>query len=177
MKDINNYAMKILAEHGCDCYTYGNCASECVMKDLKEAYPKGMEFPYIEVANAILNISRPRPITRSPWRLVWDTDSDCDGVDFGTFAIAKSNSEDLLLEWMAQTRQGWKDVWNPTDDELDGYNYMIETCSVSVHNYDPNTDEYTEFWSPDQRDLERLGWRELTREAIDEERKSAPQHD
>ena len=177
MKKVDNYAMQILAEHGCDCYTYGNCASEQVMEDLKEAYPKGMEFPYIEVANAILNISRPRPIVRAPWRLVWETDDDCDGIDFNAFAQAKGNAEDLLVEWMSQTRQEWKDVWNPTDDELDDYNYMIVTCSVSVHNYDPNADEYAEFWSPTQEELEKLGWKELTRDDIENEWKGAPQHD
>lgn len=167
---LEQYAMKILVDHDCDCYTYGNCPSDNVLNDLKEAYPNGMDFPYIDVANAILNISRPRPITRSPWRMVWDNDSACDGVDCESFGAAKANAEDTLIEWMSQTRVEWKDAFDPTEEELDDYNYMICNCSVSVYEYDPDTDEYTEYWSPSCEDEEALGWKELTREDIAKEK-------
>ena len=53
---LNAYAMKILSEHGCDCYTYGDEDAKHILEDLKTAYPNGMEYPYIEVANEILKM-------------------------------------------------------------------------------------------------------------------------
>lgn len=61
MKTINEYAMDILKEHGCDEYTYGGnhdfCKPERIAEDLKTAYPNGMAYPYMDVANAIREIS------------------------------------------------------------------------------------------------------------------------
>ena len=53
--NIREYAKKILDDHGCDQYTYGGEFSKHILNDLKTEYPNGMEFPYIDVANAILN--------------------------------------------------------------------------------------------------------------------------
>lgn len=169
-KSLEAYALQILADHNCDCYTYGNCPSETILSDLKEGYPDGMEYPYIDVANAILQISKPRPIKRAPYRMVWDTDSDCDGIDFESEGAAKCDAEDTLINWMVEERDLWKDPFNPTEDELDNYNYMIYNCSVYVTKYDPDTDEYEEVWSPSYEEEEKLGWKELTREDIEKER-------
>ena len=167
---VEEYAKKILADHGCDCYTYGGEFCKHVLEDLKEGYPDGMEYPYIDVANAILSISKVRPITRAPFRMVWDTDTDCDGFGCESFEAAKAYAEDTLVEWMCQQRSEWKDPFCPTEDELDEYNYMIWNCSVEVRKYDPMTDEYDEFWSPSYDDEEQLGWIELTREMIAKEK-------
>lgn len=167
---VEAYALAILAEHGCDCYTYGGEYGKHCLDDLKEGYPNGMEYPYVDVANAILAISRVRPIYRAPWHMVWDTDSCVDGIDYESFEAAKCSAEDTLLEWMCQFRDEWKDVFCPTEDELDEYNYQICNCSVSVYQYNPDTDEYEEYWSPSYEDEEQLGWRELTMEDIAKEK-------
>ena len=170
MENVENYALKILADSGCDCYTYGDETAKHLLDDLKEAYPDGMKFPYVDVANAILAISRPRPIYRAPWRMHWDTDDCCDGIDFESFGAAKCNAEDTLIEWMTQFRAEWEDCFCPTEDELDDYNYQIWNCSVSVTKYNPDTDEYEEYWSPSAEEEEQLGWRELTMEDIAKEK-------
>ena len=169
---VEAYALQILAEHGCDCYTYGGEFGKHVLEDLKEGYPDGMEYPYIDVANAILSISKVRPITRAPFRMVWDTDTDCDGIDCESLGAAKCMAEDTLVEWMVQERNEWADVFCPTEDELDSYNYMIWNCSVWVSKYNPDTDEYDEVWSPSYEDEEKLGWRELSMEDIEKEKQS-----
>lgn len=62
MLSIKEYAMDILKEHGCDEYTYGGteewCKAEKIAEELKQAYPNGMKYPYIEVAKAIRGISK-----------------------------------------------------------------------------------------------------------------------
>ena len=170
---VEAYAMKILAEHGCDCYTYGGESGETVLADLKEGYPEGMEFPYVDVANAIISISRVRPIKRSPYHMVWDTDNYTDGVDCDSLEQAKADAIDTLADWMAQARMEWKDVFSPTEEELDDYNYMICNFCVWVSKYDPHKDEYDEYWAPSYEDEEDIGWRELTMEDIEKEKAEA----
>ena len=167
---VEEYAKKILADHNCDEYSYGGTPGEEVLSDLKEAYPDGMEFPYIDVANAIIAMSKVKPIKRDPWQMVFDTDSDCDGIGFESFGAAKCDAEDTLVMWMCQERGEWKDPFCPTEDELDNYNYMIFNSSVEVRKYNPDTDEYDEYWSPSYEDEENLGWRELTPEIIAKEK-------
>ena len=170
---VEAYALAILAEHGCDCYTYGGESGAYVLKDLKEGYPDGMKYPYVDVANAILAISRMRPIYRAPYRMVWDNDSCCDGIDCESFDEAKAQAEDTLVEWMVQERNEWKDPFCPTEDELDNYNYMICSCSCSVYKYDPDADEYEEAEDAlDYEAEESIGWKELTMEDIAKEKEA-----
>ena len=168
---VEEYAKKILADHNCDEYTYGGEQGENILSDLKEAYPNGMDYPYVDVANAIIAMSRVKPIVRSPWMMCFDMESFCDGIGFESFGAAKCDAEDTLINWMCEERGKWKDIFSPSERELDDYNYMICTCSVEVRKYNPNTDEYEEVWSPSYEDEERLGWKELTMEAIKEEQK------
>ena len=104
---LENYAMKILADAGCDCFTYGGEYAGKIMDDLKEGWPNGMKFPYVDVANAILAISRLKPIARAPWRMMFETDNTCDGIDCASFEEAKANAEDTLVNWMAEEQGGW----------------------------------------------------------------------
>lgn len=164
---LENYALKILADSGCDCYTYGGEYSAKIMDDLKEGYPGGMEFPYIDVANAILEISRPKPIVRKPWRMAFETDDTVDGVDFDSFEAAKADAEDTLVNWMVEEQSKWRSE-KPTKEELEDYNYMICNCSVRVDRYNPTTDEYEEYWSPSCEEEEKIGWKEIKEENEDE---------
>ena len=159
METLENYAMKILADAGCDCHTYGGEASKHIMRDLKEAFPEGMEYPYtyIAVANAILAISRPEPIKRSPWRVHWDTDNCCDGYDCESFKAAKESALDTLIGWAVDERSGWKSN-EPTDEEKENWDYMIYNCGVAVYKYNPDTDEYEKFWHPSDEDCKSIGW-------------------
>ena len=60
--NINEYAMDILLENGCDEFTYGGndkwCKPEKIAEELKTAYPNGMKYPYMQVAKAIREISK-----------------------------------------------------------------------------------------------------------------------
>lgn len=171
-KAVIDYAWSILREHGCDEYTYSGEFSQYVLEDLKAGYPQGMEYPYIDVANAILSITKEKPIVRRPFVMVWDNDSCVDGIDFDSFEAAKGDALDTLIFWMTEQRRLWGDVFAPTEDELDDYNYMIENYSVHIDRYNPNTDEYDEFWYPSYEDEEDIGWKTLTMEDIAAEREA-----
>lgn len=167
---VESYALKILSDHGCDCYTYGGENAHTVLNDLKAGYPDGMEFPYVDVANAILAISKVKPIHKAPWVMVFDTGDNCDGIDHEFLEAAKDDARETLVNWMIWERQEWEaGVFCPTEDELDEYNYMICNSSVEVMKYNPMTDEYEEYWSPSYEDEESVGWKELTMEDIKRE--------
>ena len=158
MTKLETYARKILADHGCDIYTYGGEWSKNVLDDLKEAYPEGMEFPYVEVANAILEISRAKPIERKPWEVAWSTEDTSDGYCCDSFEEAKDGALDILATWQVEKIAEFKDSFNPTEEEIADYNYMIDNCYVEVHKYNPDTDEYEEYWEPSYEDEKSVGW-------------------
>lgn len=151
MKNLESYAMKILADSGCDMYTYGNDGQEKhLLNDLREAFPDGMEFPYIDVANAILSISRPRPIVKHPYMVTWENENDCDGYGVESFEAARTEAEDTLIGWMMES----------INDSDDDWNYMIYNCGVSVQKYNPANDKYEECWTPNYDELKAIGWEE-----------------
>jgi len=170
---VKEYAQKILADHGCNEHSYWGTDGEQVVSDLKEAYPAGMDHPYVDVANAILELSKPEPIKRAPWQMLFDNEECCDGIGFESFEAAKDDAIETLIKWMIWDREEWKaGPFDPTEDELDRYNYMICNCSVEVRKYDPETDEYEEYWGPSYEDEEEIGWKELTMEDIQKEKET-----
>lgn len=159
-KEVEEYARKILAEHGCDEYTYGDESAEAVLKDLKEAYKDGMSFPYVEVANAIKRISKPHLIERKPFCVMFDTDSFCDGFECDSFEYAKDEAIETLIDWMVEEYSNWEDDDNhiPTEQEKENWDYMIYNCSVYVEKYNEDTDEYEDYWYPSDEELKEIGW-------------------
>ena len=158
MTELETYARKILADHGCDIYTYGGEWSKYILDDLKKEYPDGMEFPYVDVANAILEISRAKPIERKPWQVVWSTEDCTDGYGCDSFDEANDSALDTLATWQAEKIAEFKDCFNPTEEEIDDYDYMIANFYVKVYKYNPNTDEYEEYWEPSYEDEKSVGW-------------------
>ena len=161
--NINEYALNILKEHGCDCYTYGGEFAKHCLADLKEAYPNGMEYPYVDVANAILAMSRPMPIVRKSYKVVWDNESCCDGHGCDTFEIAKSDVEEILVNWIVEEVATWKNN-KPSAENIENFNYMIYNCNAWVEKYNPDTDEYEEYWFPNDEFLKSIGWEEIKEE-------------
>lgn len=155
--DLEKYALSILNDKGCDIYTYGGEYSKYLLDDLKTAYPDGMKYPYIDVANAILAISHPRPIERVLWKMVWETDSCVNSEVCASFEEAKSRAEDTLVEWACAEQAQWKsDI--PTAEEAVSWNRMINNCGVRVVKYNKASDGYDDYWVPSREELADLGW-------------------
>ena len=157
-KVLKDYARQILADHGCNEYTYGDTPAETILSDLKEGYPDGMDYPYIDVANAIMAVSKRKPIKRDTWHAIWDNVHCCDGFDTPSLAQGKQDALDLLIEWMVQERAEWASD-TPTGEEADHWNYMIYNFSAGVSKYNPDTDEYEEYWYPSDKQKARIGWK------------------
>ena len=155
-----DYAWKILAENGCDCYTYGECDSEWCIRDLKMAYPDGMEYPYLEVANAILSISRRRPLVRPPYRIVWDsgTTHASDVIPEDSIWKAQAVALYTLSDWVECFREEWPDDSTVSPEQAEAWNRMIEEDTIWVEEYHRETDTYVTCWAPTEEDLQRIGW-------------------
>ena len=158
--DLMNYAMEILTKAGCDCYTYGGEQAKYLLKDLKTEYPNGMKFPYVDVANAILSISRPEPIVRAPWEMVWSTDDCTDGERYDSFEAARESALDTLIHWAVWERSRWGSEI-PNEGEKESWNYMIYNFYTEVRKYDPDKDEYVEYWVPSYAEEKMIGWEEI----------------
>lgn len=154
-KAILDYALKILEDAGCDKHTYALEPDDVIMDDLKKAFPGGMEYPYVDVANAIIAVSERKPIYRAPWRVLFDSGESVDGIDAETLEEAK----ELVIE----TYYTWMEEEESTRD-CESWNEMIYSCSAVVGKYCPETDEYDEYWYPSDEELEAIGWKELTEE-------------
>lgn len=156
---VEEYAKKILSDNGCDEYSYGDEYSKYIMDDLKTGYPDGMEFPYIDVANAILAMSHPKPIVRKPYVVRWYTDSDSDEYGCDSLEEAMYDAEDMLVNWQVAEMSEWSED-GPTEEQEESWDYMIFNCGVSVWKYNPDTDEYEEeVWEPDD-EFPRVAWEE-----------------
>lgn len=163
--NVNVYAMQILAENGCDCHTYWNCDPEELINDLKERYPKGMQFPYVEVANAILEITRAPKIIRKKYKVAYNTENFCDATK-GTDDLKEAMKQtiNILKQWIEQykielelTKQN-----NGTKEEIkeikESWNSMIENCWAEVQMYNETKDEYETCWTPTSKELKQIGW-------------------
>lgn len=159
---LEEYARHILAENDCNEYTYGGPGAEDLLDDLKEIYtPDKMLYPYIDVANAILAISHPKPIKKSPYRIIVDM-GDYYGPcrDMNTYEEAVSCFIECYMSLMGETMEEWKDIDNPTFEEKEDWNCMIDECVVSIERYNPKTDEYEEVHDKAlDAKLEEIGWR------------------
>ena len=165
IEELKEYAEKILTDSGCDCYSYGNVSdSEVLLEDLKTEFPNGMKFPYIDVANAILAISRPKPIKRAPWRMVWETEHTVDGIDCDSEEEAKARALNILVSWQTDFVSHilfFTKLEDMTDKQKEDWNDMIYNCGVSVCKYNINTDEYEEYWRPSYEEKKEVNWVEI----------------
>lgn len=158
---LNELAWQILRDADCDEYTYGGAESANILTDLMSVYePKDLApYTYLEVANEILSFSHPRPIERKPFKVQWDTD-DCTDATSGedTLSEAQETLWEIYEGWMDEERTKWKGL-SPSDEEKADWDYMIYNCGAVVQKYNPDTDEYEDYWEPTQGELESAGWR------------------
>lgn len=93
------------------------------------------------------------------YRVLWETDDCVDSFESTSFGQAKQDALDLLIEWEVQEMSDWG-LYHPTQEQIDRWDYMIESCFVSVIECEPGDFEiYQEVWEPDDEDLDRIGWK------------------
>lgn len=155
---LYDYVKKILVDSGCDEYTYGGEWATHIMDDLKEAFPSGMEYPYIDVANEILSMSKPRPIKKAKYAMIYNTPDFIDSFSCDNLEEAKSKMFDVYVDWMVEEQCRWGSD-EPTEDEKEDWDYMIYNCECWIEEYNPMTDEYEICSEPTDVELEEIGWK------------------
>lgn len=93
------------------------------------------------------------------YRVLWETDDCVDSFQSTSLGQAKQDALDLLIEWETQEMADWKQC-SPMKDQIDSWDFMIDTCWVSVVEYESEDSElYDEVWAPNDEDLDRIGWK------------------
>lgn len=87
----------------------------------------------------------------SKWKMIYDMEHTCDGIDCDSFEEAKARWEDCLTEWMTET-----EMEHPGD--ADAWDKMIYNCSAWISQLNEETGEYEEYWHPTYKDEQELGW-------------------
>lgn len=160
--EVKTYTLEVLKEHGCSEHVYHGVPGEEIILDLKNAYPNGMKYPYVDVANAILLLSKPTLIHRAPYRMIYDLGHTVDGVDFDTLEEAQDDAIETLINWMCDfysehnISEPDKTKW--TEEQQEDWDMMINECSTCVAQYDPNKDEYKIIWYPPGQKEKEIGW-------------------
>ena len=153
--EIHEYARKILSDHGCNEYSYGDSTLETVLSDLKFAYPNGMEHPYEAVAQAILDVSRPRYVKPEIAEDHFDFD------DWGKWGVGDfyTEAEDLLKEAIASGKT-FDTGWHGYKKEIESMRiqrdaeHITISCSTSMDEVFEQYDLFSDFLTNEE--MEKL---------------------
>lgn len=132
MSDIHDYALSILKEHGCDIHTYGDChvSVDSLENELREAYPDGMQYPHRDVAQAILDISKPT------FKSIPEEGFDFE--DWGSWGVTDFYDETREeLESALKSGKPFNTGWHGAKKELESMQIVrdYENTVVCVHAY------------------------------------------
>lgn len=171
MMTINQYARTLLKEMGYTVYDIWGYDPDNLIYELKKFYPNGLAWTYVEVANALLTIAKPKLIHRAKYLVTISTDDECIAVDAETEEEAVKILHDTFENWIMEMTSKWiEKVWidrkQLDENDINEWNDMIETRTVYFAPYDKNTDEYlyeTEYErNPPDRYLDSIGWKPIT---------------
>lgn len=158
--EIQKYAEKILKDNGCDFYTYGDkyeeyCKPENIAKELQEVYKDGMDYPYMDVAQAILDISKPRYVKPEIPESHFDFD------DWGSWGVGDFYARPKeYLESALNSGKTFDTGWHGYKKEIESMRIqrtpeeIIISCSASMDEALEQTDLFTDFLT--EEELEKL---------------------
>lgn len=89
------------------------------------------------------------------YRVRWENEFCIDSFDRPSMDEAIHDALDLLLEWESQERYDWKST-QPSQEQIDRWNYMIDECHVGVFRLDG--ERLVHVWNPTEDDFKRVGW-------------------
>ena len=100
------------------------------------------------------------------YTVVYDTDNFCDGFDMDDYDSAVGSALDVLMTWMLDnTDLEWHpgDDTEPTEEQRDAWNYMIENYEVFIYKHQAGTEcqDQDIVWYMNPDDVERIGWKEV----------------
>lgn len=179
---IREYTIQLLKDYNCElnCYAelrYWNgqelhSGYEDAYKDLQAAAEQdGKSYPFsIEaIARELVSIGNEQPLPprkgHKKYCMIFDTDSDCAGVEFDDFEAAKSDMIDTYINWAVEEMRDWttnaKGELNPTEEQIENYDYMIDNCCCYIVEWDDELDDYEDsdnaYWLP-QQELDEIGY-------------------
>jgi len=99
------------------------------------------------------------------YTVVYDTENFCDGFDCDSYDDAVGSVLNILMAWMYDGELTWHpcDETIPTEEQLDDWNYFINSNEVRIYRHVAGTECLDEdiVWYMDQDDVEEIGWKEV----------------
>lgn len=100
------------------------------------------------------------------YTVVYDTENFCDSFDVNSYEEAVGNALDILMQWMLDDPDiTWHpgDDTEPTEEQKDEWNYLIENNEVRIykHAYGTDYDSDDLVWYMQSYDVEPIGWKEV----------------
>lgn len=92
--------------------------------------------------------------------MIYETSSFSGGIEYDFFEEAKETALDILCDWQSNETCDWNRPFNPTEEQIDRYDYMIFNYRVWVEEYNEDEGYWEEIWSPSQEELEMCSWLE-----------------
>ena len=86
------------------------------------------------------------------YKVIYADDHMIDGFECDDFERAKNEALDILLEWQVSAVNDLQDINNPSEEDIDNYNYIIENGCVYIEK------DGEEFWYPSAEDLQSVCW-------------------
>ena len=167
MTKIQEYADRVLKDHDCDCYTYGDkdkpwCQLNTIIGEFKEAYPDGMEYAYEDVAQAIFDISKPRYLKPEAGPDLFDFG------DWGKWGVGDFYEEiEKKLRDVIRSGKTFDTGWHGYRKEIESFRVqrtneeVIVSCSSAIDEVFEQSDLFSDFLTEEEMEM-------LTDEKMDE---------
>ena len=92
------------------------------------------------------------------YKVVYDTDHTCDAIEVSSVEHGLDLCVQIFWDWEMDELRGMEldtEKWeyHPTREQIEKWDYMIDSCSVWVEDTETNSEYY-----PSDEDLDRIGW-------------------
>lgn len=92
------------------------------------------------------------------YKMIWENEHSCDGIDCVDFDEAKVAAINCLIEWQVEERQRHPfDITTWTEEDIEDWDMFIANCSVRVVPCDDIENEDAE-WYPSTEEEKEIGW-------------------
>ena len=96
------------------------------------------------------------------YKMVYDGDHFIDSIEYDSLEKAIASAEDTLGEWACEEMSNWKcddkGFPQPTEEQIENWDYMIYNMGVWVVPADCDGDIDNAIWTPPDELRKQIGW-------------------
>ena len=131
-------------------------------KNEEEAIEKGNEERLNGTYDALVPDVEELEEKHKPFCVVWDIGHATDGIECDTYEEAEATAIDLFISWMQEEKAKWDG--DPTQEQIEHWNEMIDTCWCVIVEWEEDWDTYEDVYYGKEigdEKKEEIGWKEI----------------